>query len=977
VSLSVLAGPANAGKVALLLERYLATLDQDPVLIVPYRSDVDRVERELLATCGALVGGSIGTFDDLFERVARDGGSRRPIATDAQRNLIVRGVVSGASLNGLGPSARFAGFAEALGGALRELEAGLVDPDELDGDLGRLYAAYRAELDRLGLWDRDLERRYAVDRISGELESWAGRPVFAYGFEDLTGTQWALLDALAGRADVTVSLPYEPGRAAFASLSGTMDDLGALASGRIEELAPRYGEIAPAALAHLERHLFSERPDPGPQLEGAIRFLEGAGQRGTLELVAEELLDLLRAGVPAEEIVLVCPALDRVRAPLETALGGLGVPYAFEGRIRLGQTAFGRALLSLLRFEWLGGDRNDLYAFLRSPFSGLTRAHVDYLEGRLRGRAVNERERVIEETLKLRGKRLPILDGFRDEAQPGKAVQGLATAMVRAAYGLDSPPVSDDAKLDLRSHEEVESLVADLAAWIDLGGALTREELFGALEHATVRLGSPGEAGRVAVVDLLRARTRRVEVVFVLGLEEGRLPRRAHPSPFIDDDLRRGVDERSRRARLTRPDAVSRERYFFYAACTRPSRRLYLVREAATDEGSPREASPFWDEARDLFDVDDVARWTKRRSLAALTWQVDRAPSERERLRALSALAAISASEASALAEANGWERRLERARGAFERPTVITDPAVLAELRARTTFGVTELESFATCSSIWFLERVISPRTIDAEVDARMRGSVAHQALFKFFSGLPKRLGIDRPDPARIDECLTFLDECLEEAIDGGVWIELTGLQRRELRETLWRDLGHFVRSEAESDLVLVPQKFEVSFGSERSAPELQRGLQVGDFRVSGKIDRIDVAPMSARGIVQDYKSGKTAHSAAKIETELKLQIPLYMLVLRDLVGIEPLGGLYRALAGERHARGLLRAEAEDDIPGFSKRDYLDEEAFWAQTERAKEHAVEFVERIRSGDVRHDPRGGPPCPSWCTLAPMCRVART
>ena len=136
------------------------------MLIVPYRSDVDRVERELLETCGALVGGSIGTFDDLFERVARDGGSRRPIATEAQLNLIVRGVVSGASLNGLGPSARFAGFAEALGGALRELEAGLVDPDELDGDLGRLYAAYRAELDRLGLWDRDLERRYAVERVS-------------------------------------------------------------------------------------------------------------------------------------------------------------------------------------------------------------------------------------------------------------------------------------------------------------------------------------------------------------------------------------------------------------------------------------------------------------------------------------------------------------------------------------------------------------------------------------------------------------------------------------------------------------------------------------------------------------------------------------------------------------------------------------------------------------------------------------------
>jgi ATP-dependent helicase/nuclease subunit B len=977
VSLSVLVGPANAGKVALLLERYLETLELDPWLIVPYRSDVDRVERELLARCGALVGGSIGTFDDLFRRIARDGGSARRLVTEAERALLVRSVVSGASLNGLGPSARFGGFAESLSEALRELEAGLVDPEQLEGDLGRLYAAYRAELDHLGLWDRELERRYAVERVAGELDAWAGRPVFAYGFEDLTGTEWALVEALAGRAEVTVSLPYEPNRAAFASLSGTMADLGALASGRIEELGPRYGDVAPPALAHLERHLFAERPPTGPPLEGTIRFLEGAGRRGTLELVAEELLDLLRAGTPAEEIVLICPSLERVRAPLETALGALGVPYAFEGRLRLGQTAFGQALLALLRFEWLGADRRDLYAFLRSPFSGLTRAHVDYLEGRLRGRAVNERERVLEETLRLRGHRLPLLDAFREQTEPAAAVRGLATAMLRSAYGLEAPPVGDDAKLDLRAHEAVQKLLDELAGWVELGRPLTREELLGALDHATVRLSSAGEAGRVAVVDLLRARTRRVAVVFVLGLEEGRLPQRARHSPFLDDDLRREVDERTSRTRLTRPDAVSRERYFFYAACTRPSQRLYLVREAATDEGSPREPSPFWDEARDLFAADDVVRWTKRRPLSALTWRLEQAPTERERLRALSELTTKEPAEAVALAQANGWDRRLARALGAFSRPTRLTDQALIDSLREKTSFSVTELELFADCSSIWFLERLIDPRSIDAEVDARMRGSIAHQTLFKLFSGLPKRLGIDRPEPARVDECLAFLDECLEEAIDGGVWIELTDLQRRELRETLWRDLEHFVRQEAESELALVPSRFEVSFGSERSAPELQRGLPVGDFAVSGKIDRVDVAPMSARGIVQDYKSGKTAHSAAKIDSELRLQIPLYMLVLRDLVGIEPLGGLYRALAGERHARGLLRAESADDVPGLAKRDYLDEDAFWAQTERAKEHAVRFVERIRSGDVRHDPRGGPPCPSWCTLAPMCRVARS
>jgi ATP-dependent helicase/DNAse subunit B len=299
----------------------------------------------------------------------------------------------------------------------------------------------------------------------------------------------------------------------------------------------------------------------------------------------------------------------------------------------------------------------------------------------------------------------------------------------------------------------------------------------------------------------------------------------------------------------------------------------------------------------------------------------------------------------------------------------------VLEELRRRGSFNVTELETFADCSSIWFVDRLIGPRTIDQEVDARLRGQVAHSALHKFFAGVPKELGVEKLSAERLDDALRFLRRCVGEALEG-VRMELTELQRRELEQGLLRDLEQFVRDEAASELQLVPRRFEVSFGSERSPQELQRGLDLGGFTLSGKIDRIDLDPFSARGIVQDYKSGKTAHSAAQIESELKLQIPLYMLVLRDLVGIEPLGGIYRALAGKRDARGLLRAEAkEDGVPGFSRNDYLEEDAFWAQVDRAQELARGFVGRIRGGDVRHDPKGGD-CPPWCELWRMCRVKR-
>ena len=973
--LTLLAGPANAGKVALLLERYLERLQDEPVLIVPNRPDVERVERDLLRRAGVLFGGTIGTFDDVFERIARGNGGHRPLATDLQRALLVRRAVERASLNGLGRSARFSGFAETLGQTIAELESGLLEPDEVEGDLAQLYRLYREELDRLGLWDRDLERRHAAERVARDLDAWDGRPVYAYGFEDLTAAQWALLDALAGRADVTVSLPYEPGRPAFASLERTANDLAALADDRIEELPPRYAEYAHPALAHLERGLFSDvASGDAPPLEGAIRFLEGAGTRGALELVADEVLSLVRAGTPPEEIALVCPTLDGWRAPLDTVLGTAGIPFAVDGRVRLAQTLFGRSALRLLRFAWLAGDRGDLFGFLRSPYSGVARHAVDFAEGRLRGRAISSADRVEEETERLRGTPLPALDALHAATSPVDGARGLLRSMLRAAYGLESPPVGEGPRQDLRAHEAASRVLDELAGWANLGEAVSREDVVASLERATFTLGSGREPGRVAVLDLSRARTRQHDVVFVLGLEEGRLPRRGQASPFLDDDARRELDAR-RPARLQRPDAVSRDRYLFYTACTRAVSRLYLVREAATDEGSPREPSPFWEEARSLFPADEVARATTRRPLSALTRPLEDAPTDRDRLRAVAALAAREPDAAEAIAIANGWERRLARALKAFDRPTRLTNPLVLEQLGSRRTFTVTELERFADCSSAWFVERFLSPRSIDAELDAKLRGSVAHNALHKFFAGLPKEVGTEGVQPERVEESVRFMRTCLDTAL-AGVRMDLTEMQRRELDQGLWRDLEALVRDEAAAGFPLVPRRFEVSFGSERSPQELQRGLDLGGVTLSGKIDRIDVDPFSARGIVQDYKSGKSAHSAVEIEREVRLQVPLYMLVLRDLIGIEPLGGVYRPLAGERRARGLLRAEAKDEgLPGFVKTDYLDEEAFWAQVEGAKETARGLAERIKAGDLRHDPKGGE-CPSWCDLWPMCRVRR-
>jgi len=100
------------------------------VLIVPNRSDVDFVERGAARTVRpALLAGTIGTFDDVFERIAQAGGEwPQGAGRTCMRAFVVRRAIATAALNGLSASAQSGGFADALLDTIAEVESGLLEP---------------------------------------------------------------------------------------------------------------------------------------------------------------------------------------------------------------------------------------------------------------------------------------------------------------------------------------------------------------------------------------------------------------------------------------------------------------------------------------------------------------------------------------------------------------------------------------------------------------------------------------------------------------------------------------------------------------------------------------------------------------------------------------------------------------------------------------------------------------------------------
>ena len=257
----------------------------------------------------------------------------------------------------------------------------------------------------------------------------------------------------------------------------------------------------------------------------------------------------------------------------------------------------------------------------------------------------------------------------------------------------------------------------------------------------------------------MRARTRRFDTVFVLGLEQGSLPRRPRVEPFLDEDARRALDER-RGARLVRPDAASRDRFLFATACSRPRRRLVLVRQAVGDEGSPREPSPFWEAVRELFDEDDVRRHTTRRPLSALTSELEAAPTERERLRALAGLSRPSAGR-------GGRSRPRERlGPAAPPRHAVrstgrrrVTHERAVRLLGSASRTRCPSSSGWRRCSSAWFVERYLRPATIDKQIDRMLRGSILHAALQRFYQQLPSAIpGADRVTEENVEPAVALM---------------------------------------------------------------------------------------------------------------------------------------------------------------------------------------------------------------------------
>ena len=270
------------------------------------------------------------------------------------------------------------------------------------------------------------------------------------------------------------------------------------------------------------------------------------------------------------------------------------------------------------------------------------------------------------------------------------------------------------------------------------------------------------------------------------------------------------------------------------------------------------------------------------------------------------------------------------RQHGAARPPAVIASPDLLeAVTLRRQAFRPTGLESYLQCPFQFFgrdtLRLQAAPARPEQRLDFRTQGTIVHAVLAAIHG-----------DPQALEETFDriFRRICEEQCVPPGYRTEACRQRmladvRALVEDPAWTQ-GYQIRTE---------QKFRYKLGA--------------DVEISGRIDRIDVAPNNGAYVI-DYKYSGAQNTKSRGTDETLLQPQLYLLAIERSFELRPEGMTYWGLKG-----GVQRNGWSAPFPPG-----------WLQ--QAIETTLRIAGEVRAGRVEPHPADPEKC-RLCELRDVCR----
>ncbi|MBK5225368.1 MAG: PD-(D/E)XK nuclease family protein [Thermoleophilia bacterium] len=1019
MTLKLICGPTGSGKTTRAIEAFLAAMDrgEKAVFIAPSGPDARHFERRILSIRSVLTDGKVTTFDGLYKEFLEDSDDQKRILSGTERDLLLKAVAGGPGKpEMLAGSARFDGFISELSGLIGELEELGIEPARLgkdlkdwaardkwrqglNQDLFRLYEEYKAALEDQGAQDAEQAARQAVDRLAGAPALLGFSTVVVDGFYDFTPLELELVNALAKAAvELVITLPYREGSAALEAPAHYFEILGQGAD--VEMLESPTTDDRDQAITHIAGNLFEQDVDK-VDAGGAVTVLQAAAVRGQAELVAAQVLKLWREDeIALDDMAVVSRGYGADSLALASAFTDFGIPFDLSAPVGLVDTPVGQAAAAALDLAAGQGGRGSLLRYLRSAIPVGEQYKVDEFDRYARSLGVEDQSTLMWEWNRQGGRPLAEIDRLAKAA--GESLEALAAKLLEILRGqVQAVAIAaiGELDLDIASLESLASLCEETSSIAEKLGELhshspgAPEEPAGSwelklfrdsIDNASVRLRSGARRDCIRLLDPHRVLNQRFDVVFLCGLLEGQFPALGSENSFLGDSDRAWLSENTSLKLPSRDLRLDEERFLFYRTLTRARHKIFLCYPYCDEEGKPTIKSLFVDDTLDLFEENS---WDSvEKSIGDVAFSAGTAPTATQALLTIASMSPGDVRPAATdarllnIAKTANLDDRLERCL----RATLPNWPQVGEEIKNRLSelefFRVTELETYLKCPFRYFIEKIVRPESMEPEDAALTRGSTVHDVLKDFLNALkPAEVLLATADDGQLKEARRIMSGIFDEKLGPAA----TDLESMIMRIELGSHLDRFIERERRMRPQFEPYQLEWGFGICDGKPggryDEETMLKFDDVKLCGRIDRVDIHKGTNQAVVIDYKTSVDDNLPPQkhFERTGTIQVPLYMLALREIWGLEPVGGEYYGIVGKRR-RGLY-LDAFADILGKDSSEpysgeFVEAEVFEEIIETARRMALEAAEGIRSGCFDCKPREEKTC-KYCNLGGVCRVA--
>lgn len=647
-------------------------------------------------------------------------------------------------------------------------------------------------------------------------------------------------------------------------------------------------------LKHLSENIYNIKSTKYAENVENISLFLAKNQYSEIEEIAKQITKLVRKNnMHYRDISIITKNLDSYQSLVKAIFASYDIPVFIDDKKDLDQNIIVKYVLSILEILNKNFANEAVFGYIKLGFCNIENDEIFKLENYCNkwgikqskwkkdfvyGLEDKEKAQEIERLNELRKQIIEPLVNLQNKIRKNKTAKGIAKSLYEFMLN-ENIPEKVKAKIEKLEEKQLVELaseyktsykiileILDEIVLIFENDNLTIDKFYKILKIGlkNSELGKiPGTADQVTFGDVDRSRSHKVNVVFIIGLNDGAFPSVNKDEGFFNDQDRDILKQNGIELAKNTIDRLYEDNFNIYKAFTTAEKQIYLSYASSDSEGKSLRPSILINKIKKLYpkleEKSDVMGKKYEIINEKITYEelIENIAHARENEKIEDIWYLIY----NYYKQNNNWKNQLEQDIQALNYTNL---PQKIEKENIDKLYGntlktsISKLERYRSCPFSYYLQYGLKLKEKEElKIQSFNTGSFMHETIDEFF----KKVREEKIELAELeeDDILKIVSNIIDENLGQPKNYIFTATAKykilvRRLKKIVSKALKYIIQTIIYSDFSI--EGTEIEFGKKGKYEPIILNLENGKrVEITGKIDRIDTSATEDRKILKNYR--------------------------------------------------------------------------------------------------------------------------